>query len=241
MADTAADTTTDAFLGGRLHLTQPAKGYRAGADAVLLAATGGGGKVLDAGAGVGTVGLCLAWRQRDARVTLLERDAGLAALAERNARDNDLADRVTVVVGDIADRPVPMHSFDAVLCNPPFFDPARGPGSGHAQRRAARTEATPLADWIGFAMAALRPGGKLTLVHRMQRLPDILETLKGGVTVFPLWPRLGEPAKTVLVRAVKDSNAPLVMAPGLVVHEGDGRYTDEAEAILRRGAALPIT
>jgi tRNA1(Val) A37 N6-methylase TrmN6 len=241
VADSVAETTTDGFLGGRLRLTQPKQGYRAGADAVLLAAAGGGGRVLDAGAGVGTVGLCLAWRRPDALVTLLERDPELAALAEKNARGNGLAERVEVVVGDIRDRPVPMHHFDEVLCNPPFFEPARAPGSGHARRRAARTEDVPLADWIGFARAALRPGGALTLIHRMQRLPDILAALPVGVTVFPLWPRQGDPAKSVLVRWVKDSDAPLVMAAGLVLHEAAGGYTKAAEAILRSGDSLPLT
>lgn len=236
----AAETTTDGFLGGRLRLTQPKKGYRAGADAVLLAAAGGGGRVLDAGAGVGTVGLCLAWRRPDARVTLLERAPDLAALADANMRGNGLADRVEIVVGDIRDRPVPMHHFDAVLCNPPFFEAARAPGSDHAGRKAARTEELPLADWLGFAMAALQPGGALTLVHRMERLPDILAVLSGGVVVFPLWPRAGEPAKSMLVRATKDSAAPLVLAPGLVLHQADGRYTVAAEAILRGGGALDI-
>lgn len=234
------DVTADFFLGGRLRLRQPRKGFRSGADSVLLAATGGGGRVLDAGAGVGTIGLCLAWRRPDALVTLLERDPGLAALAAANARDNGLADRVTVVAGDIADRPVPMHGFDEVLCNPPYFEAARGPGSGHARRRAARTEERPLADWIGFGMAALRPGGALTVVHRMERLPDMLAAMAGGVTVFPLWPRQGAPAKAVLVRCVKDSAAPLRLLPGLLLHLADGRYTVNADAILRGGAALPL-
>lgn len=236
---TRPEVTVDGFLGGRLRLRQPGRGYRAGADAVLLAAAAGGAKILDVGAGVGPVGLCLAWRCLDAEVTLLERDLGLADLARRNAADNGLADRVEVVTGDLRDRPVPMHRFEAVVTNPPFFDADSSPGSDHAQRRAARTEAeVPLADWLAFCLAALRPGGELTLVQRTERLPDILAALVGGVTVFPLWPRAGEPAKSVLVRKVKDSNAPLAMRPGLVLHQPDGRYTVAAEAVLRGGAEL---
>ncbi|MEQ9639776.1 MAG: methyltransferase [Alphaproteobacteria bacterium] len=235
------ETTIDRLLGGRLRVEQPRHGYRTGADSVLLAAAGTGGKVLDVGAGVGTVGLCLAKRLADARVTLLERDAEAAALARDNAAANDLAGRVEVVAGDLRERPVPMHHFDSVVTNPPYFAAHSSPGATDAARRAARTEAeVPLADWLRFCVAALRPGGTLTLVHRMERLPAILAALEGGVTVFPLWPRAGKPSKTVLVRKVKDSNARLTMRPGLVLHEADGRNTVAADAVLRGGASLDL-
>lgn len=235
------DTTIDRLLGGRLRLAQPRRGYRTGADSVLLAAAGTGGRVLDVGAGVGTVGLCLAWRLPDARVTLLERDGEAAALAAENVAANDLSPRVEVVAGDLRDRPVPMHSFDTVVTNPPYFAAHSSPGASDASRRAARTEAeVPLAEWLRFCVAALRPGGTVTLVQRMERLPDILAALAGGVTVFPLWPRAGATAKTVLVRKVKDSRAPMEMRPGLLLHEADGRHTVAADAVLRGGAGLDL-
>ena len=77
--------TDDAFLGGKLKILQPRQGYRAGLDAVMLAAAvadrGAPFRVLDAGAGVGTAGLCVAWRCRAAHVVLLEREPDLVALA----------------------------------------------------------------------------------------------------------------------------------------------------------------
>jgi len=62
----------------------------------------------------------------------------------------------------------------------------------------------------------------------------------GGVRVFPLWPRAGQAARRVIVRARKGGRAPLVLAPGLVLHGPDGRYTEAAEAVLRGAAALPL-
>ena len=97
-------TTEDLFLGGALKIRQPRNGYRAGTDAVLLAALIGSdptGPVLDAGAGVGVVGLCVAARFPKASVVLVEREPHLAALARRNVDDNGLTARVQVIEADI--------------------------------------------------------------------------------------------------------------------------------------------
>ena len=97
-------TTEDLFLGGALKIRQPRNGYRAGTDAVLLAALIGSdptGPVLDAGAGVGVVGLCVAARFPKANVVLVEREPHLAALARRNVDDNGLTARVQVIEADI--------------------------------------------------------------------------------------------------------------------------------------------
>src|SRR5262249_3695089 len=92
------ETTDDAFLGGALRILQPKSGYRAGIDALLLAASAGAqGQVLDVGAGVGLVGLALARRLVEARVLLVERDPGLAELARSNIERNGLGERVRVL------------------------------------------------------------------------------------------------------------------------------------------------
>ena len=95
----AADhVTRDAFLGGAIYVLQPKAGYRAGLDAVLLAAACpvgpgfssgvGGESVLDCGAGVGTAALCIAARVPSARLTLVEREPELVALARDNISAN---------------------------------------------------------------------------------------------------------------------------------------------------------
>ena len=91
------DVTDDAFLGGRLHILQPArKGYRAGLDAVLAAAAVqcwdmAECRILDAGAGVGTLGLCVAANHPTACITLVENDPLLLDLAAKNISRNGLA------------------------------------------------------------------------------------------------------------------------------------------------------
>src|SRR5471032_3216060 len=118
-------TTEDTLLGGRVRLLQPRRGYRVAVDAVLLAAAteaAPGDSILDLGAGVGAVGLCLAIRVPGCRVTGIELQPALAALAERNARDNALSDRVRTIVHDLA-QPLPagLGPFDRVATNPPYL------------------------------------------------------------------------------------------------------------------------
>src|SRR5215470_17296912 len=99
-APLASTRTADAFLGGALEVLQPVKGYRAGLDGVLLAAAvpaRPGERVLDVGAGVGVVGLAVARRLPQVRVTLIEREARLAAMARENIARNGLAERVRLI------------------------------------------------------------------------------------------------------------------------------------------------
>ena len=101
--------TEDALLGGRVQLLQPARGYRVAIDAVLLAAAVDavpGQRILDLGAGVGAVGLCLAARLAGCCVVGIELQPALAELAERNANLNGMADRVRTIIHDLA-KPLP--------------------------------------------------------------------------------------------------------------------------------------
>ena len=114
----SADVTEDAVLGGRLRLKQPRRGHRVGHDAILLAAAcpaRAGERVVDLGAGVGAAGLALALRVAGIEVTLVEVDAGLAALAAQNAQINGLAARVTSAVLDVA---APTRAFAAAGLGP---------------------------------------------------------------------------------------------------------------------------
>jgi tRNA1(Val) A37 N6-methylase TrmN6 len=62
----------------------------------------------------------------------------------------------------------------------------------------------------------------------------------GGIEVFPLWPAAGKPATRVILRGQRDSRAPLVLRPGLALHSADGRFTPQAEGVLREGAPLRL-
>jgi len=251
----AEGVTEDGFLNNQLRLRQPAKGYRAAIDPVFLAAAvpaSAGERALDIGAGVGTAALLLAWRIKELRVTGVEIDPAMLKLAGDNARLNHLDDRVEFMVGDLTRPPSRLApgSFHHVLANPPYLEPGAADASPVAGRAGANIEGVAggsgaaLADWVRFGVVMARDKGTITLIHRADRLDDLLAVLRGragGITVFPLWPdRSAKPATRVLVQAIKGSKAPMRLAQGLVLHDDDGRSTVEAEAILRHGAPLVL-
>jgi tRNA1(Val) A37 N6-methylase TrmN6 len=247
----ALATTEDWLLNGQVRFHQPAAGYRVAIDPVLLAAAVpavAGDLVLDLGSGTGAAALCLHHRVGDCTVVGLEIDANMLALAQKNALSNAAGGQVSFVHGDAAELPADIgeRAFDHVFSNPPFLEQTRADGRGdtNAQRDAANIEqATSLPVWIAAMVTALKPKGRLTLIHRADRLDELLAQVRrhaGEIVVFPLWPKSGRPAKRVLVSARTGVATPLRMAPGLVLHESSGAYTEAARAVLENGAPLVI-
>jgi FkbM family methyltransferase len=242
----------DRLLGGRVRLRQPEAGYRVAIAPVLLAAAtpAVAGRVLDVGAGVGAAALCYAVRVPGAQVTGLEVQPELAAIATENIARNDLSDRVRIVVGDLLRAPDMLEpgTFDHVMANPPFMPADRGLTPPDRSKAVATVEgAADLAAWIDFGLRMVKPKGSITLVHRADRLDEVLTLLGawaggpvGGIVVFPLWPGHGRPAKRVIVRARPGVRAPMRLAAGLTLHREDGEYDDAALAVLRDGEALAL-
>lgn len=247
-----ADLTEDKFLGGRLMLMQPAKGYRAGVDPVFLAAAVAayeGESVLDLGCGVGAAALCLGARVEGLRLVGVERQAAYAELARMNAFDNDID--LDVFAADLTALPAEVKdaSFDHVIMNPPYHLRDRATASADRGRGEGKFEETPLAAWIDEATRRLKPRGYLTMIQKAERLPEIMRAMDdrlGSLLVKPLAPRQGRAAVLVLVQARKGGRGEFRLATPMVLHEGaehDGdreSYRPEVGAILRRGAALPM-
>ena len=248
--DRAADTLTcDSWLGGQLTLAQPRRGHRVGSDAALLAAAVdlAGGRLVDAGAGVGAVGLAILIRSERGVADLVEIDPKLARIAAGNAARSGLEERVRVVEADIfnarARRAAGLadEAADLVVTNPPFFDPGAvriSPDAGKARAHVFANDAggAPLVGWIRACLALLKPGGRFALIHRPDALAAILtaaENRLGSLALVPVHPRAGVSAHRLLVSGVKGSKAPLRIGPALVLHEADGRPTAESDAIHR--------
>ncbi|QIE41703.1 methyltransferase [Rhodobacteraceae bacterium SC52] len=243
--------THDAFLGGRLHIWQPKRGYRAGMDPVLLAASipaRAGQTVLDLGCGVGTAALCLATRVPGLSLTGVEVQPDYADLARRNANEAKLP--LDVVTADLRALPrsVSARSFDHVLTNPPYFQRAQGTESDDAGRETAMGEEVPFAVWLDAAIKRVRPGGTLTVIQRMGRLPEALAAIGsrlGACEVLPITGRPRQHAETFLLHAVKGRRTPFRLCPPLVTHQGESHrgdrehYTAPLMNVLRNAAAMP--
>ena len=242
------DLTHDAFLGGRLHLWQPRRGYRAATDPVLLAAAcpaQPGQSVLDLGCGVGAASLCLAARVPDLRLCGLELQPDIASLARRNAAENGFS--MQIDCGDLVKMPKSLRmGFDHVIANPPYY--ARtGTPSPDASRDVALRAETPLGDWVIAAGRRLNPGGWLTLICGVDGLPQVLAAMGaqlGSASVLPLAPRQGRAALRIILRARKSGRAAFRLLAPLVLHDGaahDGdreNYSPRAHAVLRLGGDL---
>jgi len=252
-APPAFELTDDALLGGRLQLLQPARGHRAGHDALLLAASVplDTRRAVDLGAGVGTAGLALAVRVPSVEVCMVELDPATSELASRNAARQmpDVSARVTVVTADVASLarpsgpPLPApRAADVVLMNPPFNDPARHRISPTDKRALAHSlDDTDIEPWLRAAERLLEAGGRLHLIHRPEALAAILEAMKGrfgAIAIRPVHGKPEAPAIRILVSAIKGRRTPPSLLPGLVLADSEGRPTPDATRLLRGEAGL---
>ncbi|ARO13733.1 N-6 Adenine-specific DNA methylase [Ketogulonicigenium robustum] len=240
--------TEDDFLGGRLRITQPAMGFRAGVDAVLLAAAcpaTSGARVLELGCGVGTALLCVGTRVPALHLTGVEVQPEYADLARQNAAANGLP--ATIVTADLAALPADLRQmqFDCVLMNPPYYDRARSTAADDAGRDRALAGAR-MEDWIATAARRLAPRGQLTLIQRITSLPEVLAATQGklgSISILPLAARTGRTPELFLMRATKGGRADFRLLAARIMHSGahhtqGADYTDEIEGVLRRGDAL---
>lgn len=247
------ETTDNAFLGGRLRVLQPRTGYRAGADPVFLAAAVDcvpGQRVLDLGCGVGTAMLCLLARVPGVSVTGIELQDDLARLAERNFERNGLSGDVVQADMTALPRELREQSFDHVMTNPPFFTREASSPSEVPGRERGRGETMTLQAWLDTALRRLAPGGSLTLINRIERLPECLALLgdrTGDIVVLPLAPRARRNAKLFVLSARKGAKGAFRLRSPFILHEGDRHerdgesYTREAQRVLRDGKGLPLT
>jgi len=238
------------LLRGRVKLLQPKIGFHASTDSVFLAAAvpvKDKYKVLDVGCGVGSVGLCVLARNKNISLTGIDIQPELIDLAHQNAGLNDVEDQARFFHGDIkAEKHTDDNSFNVVVMNPPYLESGAhtpSPEKIKATSHGEGASGASLADWIKYAHRKLKQGGPLTLIHRADRLDDVIMELEkkrwfGSVVVYPLWSHAGEDAKRVIIQARKERYAPIVLKAGMVIHQKNGQYTSTAQMILSDAAAI---
>jgi len=236
----------DAYLGGRIALTQAPDGYRAGLDAALLAAAvdlAPGAQAMEFGCGAGAALLSTAVLNPGAVLTGVERDPAALGLAQRNVALNRLGQRVSLIEADALSWR-PDGPLDAVFFNPPFFDDAGALRAPKPGKTGAWMNEAGLPAWIDAGLKRLKEGGVITLIHRADALGAVLGALQGragDVAIKPVHPRQDVAAKRIIVAARKVSRAPLRVLPGLVLHPGAGSgFTAEADALLKGEARLAL-
>ena len=248
----ASDLSIDAFLGGALQIAQPVKGYRAGVDPVLLAASvqaSKGQRVLELGCGGGVASLCLGRRIEGLTLQGIEVQPAYAVLAAQNAERNGIDLQITCSDLSGLSEPLRSQQFDHIIANPPYFDRKRSIAAMDVGRETGLGEITPLSAWIAVAAKRLAPKGQAHFVQRIDRLPEMLTAMGarlGSIEVQPLSARAGRAPHLVLVRAKKEGRADFRLHAPIVVHQGAAHddnckdYNPLIEAVLRAGASLPF-
>lgn len=218
--------------------------FRPGTDTFLLSSLPRlrpGLRVCDLGCGTGLLGLLLMQRQPDLRIAGLDIQPEAAALARRAAAENGLTERLDFRCGDLRQvRGIfPTGCFDLVVCNPPYYPPAGGKLSADGARRTARSETeASLADLCAAASYLLRWGGKFCLVHKPERLADVLCGLRNAGTEAKrlrfVHSRAADPPSLFLAEGCRGGRPGITVEPPLILQNGDGTPTAELNAIYFR-------
>lgn len=236
--------TDDPLLDGRVIVRQPARGYRAAIDPVLLAAAAraeSGMRVLDAGCGTGAAMFCLGARVPGLSLAGVEVQPLLAGFARDGVILNKLEGQARVFEGSITEPPADfLASFDVVMTNPPYGNSGTAPPDPSLAIAHMESD-VDLVQWLAVCMALAKPKGRVVVIHRAERLSEILAILRtgcGDIRVRPIHPKVNEPARRVIVDAGKERKTLDTILPGFVLHEADGSFTSAANAILRGGEAF---
>lgn len=238
----SGEETLDAILGGRIELIQPRRGYRFGADAVLLgrfAKPRAGNRALELGAGCGVISMLLAALHDLREMAALEVQADLVELIRRNVALNRLP-KVRALCGDLRARKIAglaPASFDLVVMNPPYRARAGGRQSPNPARRLAREElGATLGDFLSAAARYLRHGGRLAAVFAAARSAELIAGLRAHSLepkrIRMVHPRHELPASNILIEARKGAGVEVMVEPPLVLWAEAGVYSDEARRLL---------
>lgn len=227
-----------------LRIIQKTDGFCFGVDAVLLshfAQVPKGGSVIDLGTGTGIIAVLIAAKKSPARVVGLEIQPEIAEMASRSIELNGLGETVSIVQGDIREA-VAMFgasSFDAVTTNPPYMTKGGGLINPADSKAISRHEILcTLSDVVSAAGKLLKPGGKFSMVHRPQRLADIICAMREN-SIEPkllrfVHPSPGKKPNLILISGTKNGNPELRVQEPLYVYDSQGNYSKEIDDIYNR-------
>ncbi len=236
--------TEGSLLGSKIRYRQLATGHRSGFEPILLAASVkavAGDRVLEAGCGAGAALLCLGHRIAGVTGLGLEIAPELVALANENFRINQLND-FSCQCWDV-EQPGIGGQFNHIMANPPWHAGSSTQSPDRLRALAHHAGPSLLGNWVARLADRLRPRGSLTLMLPAAAFAEAAGHLRaqafGAVTLFPLWPRAGRPAKLIIIAARLGGRGPDRVSAGLTLHDEAG-ITPAAQAVLRDGEAIDL-
>ena len=241
-------TEIDTLLGGKVKIVQFEEGVKVSSDAVLLASLINGKitkkpvKILDVGVGGGGVSLCLLSRFPNISVVGIDIQDEMLDIARQSCKINDFQDRWSLEKEDILNQSANLKKceFDVVITNPPYYKGHISPDKIKA--KAHSEQGIDLTDWISNCIKRLRTGGIFAMIHKAERVDDIMFALKkngmGKTEIVLLYSKKGECANRVLIRSVKSYKSPATVYPPIILHKDNGEYTDKAKSVLVDGKSI---
>ncbi len=227
-----------------LKLIQKTDGFRFGVDAVLLsdfADIRKNDNVIDLGTGTGIIPVLISAKKQAKSITGLEIQSQMAEMASRSVDMNDLGNKIKIVCGDIrnAYEKFGNASFNCVVTNPPYMNSGGGLLNPSDTKAISRHEILcSLEDVIGSASRLLCPAGRFAMVHRPERLADIICCMR-KYSLEPKYLRFVHPSPykkpaMILIRATRNGNPQLKVMEPLYVHDMSGEYSSEINRIYGR-------
>lgn len=226
-----------------LKIIQKKDGLTFTSDAYLLAAfvTGPHGRCADLGAGTGVISLLCAQKGKAQKIWAVELQDDFAALIKRNAELNSLSDRITSVHADVRriERTDTGGALDAVFANPPYFRAGAGVAAKNRMLHDARFEENGnFADFADCAARLLRHGGSFYVVHRAERITDVLLAMRGAAIepkrLILVCPDEKSSPNLLLCEGKKGAGEGLVIAPPLIMYRQDRTYTPELSKVYEK-------
>ena len=221
-----------------LKIIQNEKGFCFGMDSVLLSDFAKNMKnnstVLDLGTGTGIIPILLCGKTNLRKVVGIEIQQDVANMAKRSSQLNNLQDRFEVVNTNIIDLKniYEKQSFDVIVTNPPYKKENTGITNENEAKLISRHEITAnLEDFISISKDLLKDKGEFYMVHRPERLVDILSLMR-KYKIEPKILKFVSPNKNkepnlILIKGIKNANSFLKVEKTLYVYNEDGKYTNE--------------
>jgi len=192
--------------------------------------------ILDIGCGNAPIPLILSTKTK-ANIMGVEIQEKVFDLAIKSVKINNLENQIKIVNGDIKkiSKELETESFDVITCNPPFFKVNENSNMNDSEyKKIARHEITlNLEDIIMISKKLLKNNGVLGIVHRPERLVEIIELMKKH-NIEPkkmrlVYPKKDKEANILLIEGTKNGKPGLKILPPLYSHDEDGSYTIEVQ------------
>ena len=240
--------TKDSFLGGGIRIWQPKKGYRAGIDPILLAATvnvSAGQKVLDLGCGVGTASFAIGYRVKNVELYGIEIQKVFADLANLNSKENGIELQIECTNISNLSSNITSKNFDHVIANPPYFDRKFSVSGMNFSKEKSFGDTCTISEWLKVAAKRAKPKGFVHFIVRSDRLMEIFTNMPnslGSLVITPIISRKNQNAKLTILHAKKNGRAGFIISSPIILHplKSDSRkkYVPKVDKVLRNGASL---